>query len=241
MAQERILNILVVDDEAVVRDFLSRFLSLLPIKVKVVEDGQKALEAVKEEVFDLLFLDIRMPGMNGLELFSRIKKINPAVRCVFMTGYASAEEELLAMVKQEGVLCLRKPFDDLNQIKEIAVKALQEVRSSRKQEEQPKEKRTYVRLDTQLDVEYRIEGKDAQVKRCQSRNISLGGIRLLLQEELVSGARLGLVIRNPLQNKSCRVSAEVVWAKKSDAEGYYDAGLKFTEININELSGLISK
>jgi len=73
------LKVLVVDDEKVIRDFLSRFLSLQLAQVKTASDGEAAIELAKTEEFDLVFLDIRMPKMNGLELIKAVREIDPAV------------------------------------------------------------------------------------------------------------------------------------------------------------------
>ena len=120
MSQKKTLKVLVVDDEKVVRDVLVGFLSLIEavVKVKAVEDGLKAIEAVKEEKFDVVFLDARMPKMSGWETFNEFRKINSDMFCVFMTGYAS-EDSLVAKMKSLGTICLKKPFEDFNQIREI--------------------------------------------------------------------------------------------------------------------------
>ena len=237
MADKNLLNVLVVDDEAVVRDLLRRFLNLFPVRAVIAEGGKEALELAKKESFDLVFLDIRMPGMNGLEVFSEIRKIIPGVPCVFMTGYGSAEEELLIKIKDSNVQCLRKPFEDLNLLKDIITKAASKVISPGKQ----KDKRASVRLDLSLEVEYKLSGRDKPAKKALSRNISLGGIKLLMDEELAAGTRLDLTVKNTNHNKACLVKSEVVWVQASDEkEGHFDAGLKFIEMNINELSGLIS-
>ena len=133
MSQKKTLKVLVVDDEKVVRDVLVGFLSLIEAvaKVKAVEDGLKAIEAVKEEKFDVVFLDARMPKMSGWETFNEFRKINSDMFCVFMTGYASedalsvfmtgyaSEDSLVAKMKSLGTICLKKPFEDFNQIREI--------------------------------------------------------------------------------------------------------------------------
>ncbi len=234
MADKNILNVLVVDDEAVVRDMLKRFLELLPVRAVIAASGGEAIELAGKDSFDLIFLDIRMPGMNGLEVFMDIRKIQPGVSFVFMTGYGSAEEDLLVKIKDSNIQCLRKPFEDLNLLKDIITKAAAKVISPREQ----KDKRASVRLDLALEVEYALDGRK---KKARSRNISLGGIRLLMDEAIPVGSRLDLSIRNNPTSKACLVKAEVVWTKASiENEGYFDAGLKFNEININELSGLIS-
>ena len=262
MTEKTKLKVLVVDDEKVIRDFLSRFLSLQLAQVKTAADGEAAIELAKTEEFDLVFLDIRMPKMNGLETFGELKKIAPDLACVFMTGYASAEEDLINKIKYEGIMCVRKPFENLNKIKEIVENVLKEASlAPDKKGDDPKEKRAYRRLDMVLDVDYRIKGKTGAFSRASSSNISLGGIRLLASEDLPVGTKLDLVIKNsspyqgeaaavggagagrgksPDNKNTCAVPGEVVWARKSESKaGHYEAGVKFSEININQLSGLM--
>lgn len=114
MGDKKSIRALVVDDEKVIRDFLSRILHLQSVEVKGVEDGFAAIEAAKVEDFDLVFLDVRMPKINGVETFKALKKIKPGLKYVMMTGYAV--DDLLQEAKREGVsVFLKKPFD-INQI-----------------------------------------------------------------------------------------------------------------------------
>ena len=107
---EKRIKILVVDDEQVVRDFLGRLLTLKSAIVKIVEDGFRAIEAVKQERFDIVFLDVKMPQMDGLETFRELKKIDPQAKYVMMTGYAV--DDILTEAQQEGLFhFIRKPFD----------------------------------------------------------------------------------------------------------------------------------
>ena len=116
MVEDRI-KALVVDDEKTVRDFFKRLLSLLNLDAMDAEDGQKAIEMVKKSKFDLFFLDVCMPGLNGLETYREIHKLDPHATVVMMTGYAV--EDILEQAQKEGVhSAIRKPFD-INQIKEI--------------------------------------------------------------------------------------------------------------------------
>ncbi|MFA5157303.1 MAG: response regulator [Candidatus Omnitrophota bacterium] len=117
MENDRKIKVLVVDDEQVVRDFLARFLALKSAIVKIVEDGFMAIEAARQERFDLVFLDVKMPQMNGLETFRELKKIDPAAKYVMMTGYAV--DDLLQKARQEGAAhSINKPFD-IQQISSI--------------------------------------------------------------------------------------------------------------------------
>lgn len=114
---ENKIKILVVDDEKIVRDFLTQLLSNTDISVKAAENGFKGIEMFKKEKFDLVFLDVRMPGIEGLETFRELKKINPAAKFIMMTGYAV--DDILEEAKKEGVTyALKKPFD-IGQIKKI--------------------------------------------------------------------------------------------------------------------------
>jgi DNA-binding NtrC family response regulator len=114
MDSDRKIKVLVVDDEQVVRDFLGRFLTLKSAIVRIAEDGFRAIEVFRQEKFDLVFLDVKMPQMDGLETFRELKKIDPQAKCIMMTGYAV--DDLLEQAEQEGAAqSIKKPFD-INQI-----------------------------------------------------------------------------------------------------------------------------
>lgn len=114
---ERKIRVLVIDDEKIVRDFFKRLLSLLGLEVVDVEDGYKAVEAVKQNKFDLYFIDVRMPGLNGLETYRQIRQLDPSALAVMITGYAV--EDILEQAQKEGIYSnIRKPFD-INQIKDL--------------------------------------------------------------------------------------------------------------------------
>ena len=110
MPSEKNIRVLIADDEKSVRDFLSRFFGLGRIDVTCVETGVAAIEAAQKQKFDLVFLDVRMPGIDGLETYRRLKQTLPDARYVMMTGYAV--DEVLEQAKQEGVFaCIKKPFE----------------------------------------------------------------------------------------------------------------------------------
>jgi DNA-binding NtrC family response regulator len=114
---ERKIRVLVVDDEKIIRDFFKRLLSLLDLEVQGAEDGYKAIELVKKEKFDLYFVDVRMPGLNGLDTYRGIRQVDPEALVVMITGYAV--EDILKQAREEGSYGLiRKPFD-ISQITEV--------------------------------------------------------------------------------------------------------------------------
>ena len=108
MSNKKTIKALVVDDEKVVRDFLSRFLTSEDIETKTVEDGFKAIEAAKKEKFDIVFLEISM--FNGIEVLRELKKITPDSVYVVMAAYLT--DDLWEKAKKEGVsICFKKPFE----------------------------------------------------------------------------------------------------------------------------------
>ena len=108
------LKIFVVDDDADVADALAEVLELNGHEVKVAYGSQQAIETFQKEDFDLAFMDVMMPGKNGVESFIEIKKFKPDVKVVMMTGYSV--QNLLDQAVEEGVAgVLHKPVavDDL--------------------------------------------------------------------------------------------------------------------------------
>jgi len=107
---KKVTKALIVDDEELIRDFLSRLLSLEGLEVKTVEDGFQAIETAKKEEFDIIFLDIRMPKMDGVEAFKKLKKITPNSKFIMITGYSM--DDLLKRVEGEHIEAfITKPFD----------------------------------------------------------------------------------------------------------------------------------
>jgi hypothetical protein len=90
-------NILVVDDEEQVRKALHKILQLDGYNVTALGDAASALERARQDRFDLMLTDIRMPEMDGLELMRAISRIQPEIITVVMTGYSSSETSRAAI------------------------------------------------------------------------------------------------------------------------------------------------
>ena len=104
-------RILVADDEPSIRWVLDRLLRQAGHAVTVVEDGERALARAAAEPFDLVFLDVRMPGLDGLEVLSRLRPAAPDTAVVVMTAHGSVRAAVEAM--QRGAYdYLTKPFDN---------------------------------------------------------------------------------------------------------------------------------
>src|SRR5437870_3430101 len=90
-------KILVVDDEQSMAQFLAIVLRKEGYQVSTVQSGRDALDKVRAENFDVVITDIRMPGMDGIQLLQGIKKHDPSVPVVIMTAYASQQSAIDAV------------------------------------------------------------------------------------------------------------------------------------------------
>lgn len=104
------IKILVVDDELIVRESLIGWLKKSGYDVVGAESGRKALEMLKEKDYDLIFLDIKMPDMGGIEVLDHIKANYPQTMVVMITAYGSVETAVEAM-KRGANDYLMKPFE----------------------------------------------------------------------------------------------------------------------------------
>jgi DNA-binding NtrC family response regulator len=103
------LNILIVDDDAGLAETLGDILDAKGYRVKIASDGPEALEIYKNESFDIIFLDIKMPKMNGVEVLQSMKRMRQGTAAIMMTAYALPN--LIADAEREGVLSiLTKPL-----------------------------------------------------------------------------------------------------------------------------------
>ncbi len=117
-------KVLVVDDDAIVGKSFNRVLSEKKgYVVTTVENAHEALKQIREQSFDVVFTDIKMPGMDGVELAERVKASLPWIPVVIITGYGSSENE--ARAKAAGVSeFVRKPLSP-EMIEQSAEHALQ--------------------------------------------------------------------------------------------------------------------
>jgi len=102
-------NILVIDDEATMRDSCRQALSRNGNRVEVAEDGLKGLAMLAKESFDLIILDLKMPGLSGMDVLKKIKDSDPEAMVIVITGYATVESAVEAM-KRGAYDFIPKPF-----------------------------------------------------------------------------------------------------------------------------------
>jgi len=110
MNQAAEYSILIVDDEPIVRDSLGKWFTEEGYRVQCAEDGRHTLDLLTKGSFDLIFLDIKMPGMSGLELQRKIRSFNPDATIVIITAFASVDTAVEAL-KDGAHDYITKPID----------------------------------------------------------------------------------------------------------------------------------
>ena len=111
------LKILVVDDKKVIGDLFDFTLGYSGHVITVVNSAAEALEAIKVQEFDIAFVDIVMPGKDGVQLLEEVRKIASKLPVVMMSGYSVDDKKNKA--KELGaVICLKKPFE-IDDVKKV--------------------------------------------------------------------------------------------------------------------------
>jgi DNA-binding NtrC family response regulator len=116
-------EILFVDDDRGILDLVREYLSEIGYRVEVVDNGMEALERIKAHPYAIVFTDIKMPDIDGLELLSAIKEYRPETEVIIVTGHGSMESAIKAM-KHGSYDYLQKPFK-LNVLKIIIDRILE--------------------------------------------------------------------------------------------------------------------
>jgi CheY-like chemotaxis protein len=104
-------RILAVDDEAIVLDSFRKILVLDGYSVFTVETGQEALGLIQKHDYDFVFTDLKMPGLDGLEVTKAVKHLRPDIDVIMITGYATIESAVEAM-KFGALDYVEKPFTE---------------------------------------------------------------------------------------------------------------------------------
>ena len=176
-------RILIVDDEAVVRDSLGDWFRDEGYDVATAESAKAALEKLAHANWDIFLLDIRMPGVDGLELQRKLKQAQPEATVVVMTAYASVESAVEAM-KQGAYDYVIKPFnpDDLEHTIQKAIEHKQLVSEN---------KQLRTKID-ELNLLHEIVGRSAAMRRLleQVAMVSASDTTVLIRGESGTGKEL---------------------------------------------------
>jgi len=117
-------NILVIDDDPAMRDSCRQVLSRQGCRVQLAESGEQGLAYLQDRPYDVVLLDLKMPGIDGLDALDRIKLIDPYVAVVIITGFATVDKAVKSM-KSGAYDFIPKPFTP-SMLRKIVGRALEE-------------------------------------------------------------------------------------------------------------------
>jgi len=142
------LHVLIVDDEQDIREGSQRILSRMGFEVSLASRGDEGLEKLKETEAAIMLLDLKMPGMDGMDVLARVGEIDPDVLVIVITGYATVETAIQAM-KQGAYDFIPKPFEP-DQLRIIVNRAAEKVRLKKEAQQLALEqRRTLLDLTTE--------------------------------------------------------------------------------------------
>ena len=121
------MKLLIVDDEREILNMLERVLGFEGFEVVTTTSPTEALELMRRELFNLVLSDIKMPGMSGIELLMELKRLNPLVNVIMMTGYSNMRN-VVDCLGSGAVDYFIKPFTDLEVIIQALVQARDRVK-----------------------------------------------------------------------------------------------------------------
>lgn len=110
MSDQSNIRVLLVDDEEALLEFLSKRLLKQGFTVKAAFSGEEAIQVAKEEPYDVAVVDLKMPGIDGVETQKRLKEIQPFLQCIVLTGHGSIESALESG-QRDAFQYLLKPVD----------------------------------------------------------------------------------------------------------------------------------
>jgi FixJ family two-component response regulator len=114
--------ILIVDDEKNIRLTLSQSLEQLGVEINAAVNGEEALAKLKEKEFGLILLDLKMPGIDGMEVLRQVTKIRPDIRIIIITAHGTIESAVEAM-RLGAVDFIQKPFTPI-EIRELVSRVI---------------------------------------------------------------------------------------------------------------------
>jgi len=91
------LKVLIIDDEVVFSENMAKLLNTRGYQAKTANGGEEGIQALKKETYDVVVLDLKMPGMNGIETLKKIKEINVHLQVILLTGHGCVETAMEAI------------------------------------------------------------------------------------------------------------------------------------------------
>jgi signal transduction histidine kinase len=171
------MRVLVVDDEKGIRDGCERILNRMGCQVVTASQGDEAFRILRKGPVSLVLLDMKMPGMDGLEVLRRIREMDESILVIVITGYATVETAIEAM-KRGAYDFIPKPFEP-DQLRIVVNRALEKLLLTREAEK--------------LEVDRKRTLSDLDTEKSRTRTI----IESLPNGLVVTNARGQVVLMNP--------------------------------------------
>ncbi|MEJ2024342.1 MAG: response regulator [Deltaproteobacteria bacterium] len=118
MSDSSDIKVLLIDDEQTLLEYLSKRLLKEGFTVKATFSGEEALEVAANSFFDVAVVDLKMPGIDGVETQKRLKEIQPLIQCIVLTGHGSTDTALESG-HHDAYKYLHKPIDYENLVETI--------------------------------------------------------------------------------------------------------------------------
>ncbi len=176
-------RVMVVDDDTLGREYLCEALIRCGYEVTPMSDGQQAITKLSKEGYDLIFLDMKMPGMCGMEVLEKVKNISPETVVILMTAYGTIETAVEAM-KKGAYDYIIKPFSP-DQIEHV----ISRVNERQKLIMENKYWRTNSHVDEKLNPIFSKNSKMAQIYE-QIKKVAQSKASVLIQGESGTGKEL---------------------------------------------------
>lgn len=145
---EEAINVLVIDDETGIREGSARILKKMGVQVFTADRGEAGLEVLSKTAVSIVLLDLKMPGMDGIEVLQHIMAMNREILVIVITGFATVETAIEAM-KKGAYDFIPKPFDP-DQLRLVVNRALDKIRLTRETLKlEAERKRTLADLSTE--------------------------------------------------------------------------------------------
>lgn len=215
-------NVLIVDDEKNIRLTLSQALEALDLKTETAVNGEEALEKLEEKDFGLILLDLKMPGIDGMEVLHQVRETRPDIRVIIITAHGTIESAVEAM-KLGAVDFIQKPFTP----KEIRELVSQVIDREKIEEQEVEDYDSYIELakryiwDNQLDDAIEHVRKAISIEAGRPEAFNLLGALMEIKvdiEEARKSYRTALVqdpTYNPAKENLERVTTSD-WISKGD-------------------------
>lgn len=231
-------RILIVDDVSLIRHSLSAALRQDDTQVKAVSCGADALGEVDACCYDLCFLDVNLPDLNGLDLMKTIKNSSPTTKIIIMTAGMVDDPELVKAIQANANLFLAKPFD-LDRVKLFVDRILGQGTPMRREEDHSCSLTTHESFENQLmDGKLPCERQAVMPSTTCSLFVSDGGQgEKRFAANILEISETGMCIRTEYPLKPgqflrfsdipVQSTGVVRWSKDGEAENSYRAGVQF--------------